>query len=105
MQIVVGPISTATISYIYWAYNNYMESEELLYSNHWVKLNYEEKIHIFMIVFGSRIQTSHTDIMYSTFYHMMGWKWNVDKSNLSIQVTCRVVVNWQWPAKSNYDLL
>ena len=39
------------------------------------------------------------------FYHMMSWKWKMDQSNVSIQVTCQVVVDWQRPAKSNYDLL
>ena len=41
----------------------------------------------------------------SIFYHMMSWKWKMDQSNVSIQVTCQVVVDWQRPAKSNYDLL
>ena len=41
----------------------------------------------------------------SKFYHMMSWKWNMDQSNVSVQVTCQVVVDWQRPAKSNYDLL
>ena len=35
----------------------------------------------------------------------MSWKWNMDQSNVSVQVTCQVVVDWQQPAKSNYDLL
>ena len=39
------------------------------------------------------------------FYHMMSWQWNMDQSNVSVQVTCQVVVDWQRPAKSNYDLL
>ena len=39
------------------------------------------------------------------FYHMMSWKWNMDQSNVSVKVTCQVVVDWQRPAKSNYDLL
>ena len=42
---------------------------------------------------------------YLWFYHMMSWKWNMDQSNVSVQVTCQVVVDWQRPAKSNYDLL
>ena len=40
-----------------------------------------------------------------SFYHMMSLKWNMDQSNVSVQVTCQVVVDWQRPAKSNYDLL
>ena len=39
------------------------------------------------------------------FYHMMSWKWKMDQSYVSIQVTYQVVVDWQRPAKSNYDLL
>ena len=35
----------------------------------------------------------------------MSWKWNMDQSNVSVQVTCQDVINWQRPAKSNYYLL
>ena len=56
-------------------------------------------------VIHKEIKLAYLSVCSGSFYHMMSWKWKMDQSYVSIQVTCQVVVDWQRPAKSNYDLL